>query len=67
MLQNEDLVARVTSSLLRAELFEQAGEMYEIVNQPERAFDCYRKAQAFSRAIELARSVSPAGKCLVRR
>ncbi|KAJ9575458.1 hypothetical protein L9F63_007663, partial [Diploptera punctata] len=59
MLQNEELIAKVTSSLLRAELFEQAGEIYEKVNQTEKAFDCYRKAQAFSRAIELARFVSP--------
>lgn len=61
MLQNEEVVAKVASALLRGELFEQAGELYEKVNQTEKAFDCYRKAQAFPRAIELARIISPSG------
>jgi len=61
MLHNDELVAKVASALLRSELFEQAGELYEKVNQTEKAFDCYRKAQAFPRAIELARFVSPSG------
>jgi hypothetical protein len=61
MLHNDELVAKVASALLRSELFEQAGELYEKVNQTEKAFDCYRKAQAFARAIELARFVSPSG------
>ncbi|KAJ4427860.1 hypothetical protein ANN_23861 [Periplaneta americana] len=59
MLQNDELVAKVASALLRSELFEQAGELYEKVNQTEKAFDCYRKSKAFPRAIELARYVSP--------
>jgi hypothetical protein len=61
MLHNDELVAKVASALLRSELFEQAGELYEKVNQTEKAFDCYRKAKAFARAIELARFVSPSG------
>jgi hypothetical protein len=61
MLNNDEVVAKVTSALLRGKLFEQAGELYEKVNQTEKAFECYRKAQAFSRAIELARFVSPSG------
>jgi intraflagellar transport protein 172 len=66
MLHNEELVAKVASALLHSELFEQAGELYEKVNQTEKAFDCYRKAQAFARAIELARFVSPSGTELFR-
>jgi hypothetical protein len=61
MLHNEEVVAKVTSALLRGKLFEQAGELYEKVNQTEKAFECYRKAQAFPKAIELARFVSPSG------
>jgi len=61
MLQNDELVAKVALTLLRGESFEQAGELYEKVNQIEKAFDCYRKAQAFPRAIELARIFSPSG------
>lgn len=61
MLRNDELVAKVLSALLRGKLFEQAGELYEKVNQTEKAFECYRKAQAFPRAIELARFVSPSG------
>jgi intraflagellar transport protein 172 len=60
MLSNDDSVARVTAALLKGEFFEQAGELYEHVQSPERALDCYRKAGAFSRAVELARRTFPA-------
>nr|CAD7197554.1 unnamed protein product [Timema douglasi] len=59
LLNNDDIVAKVASALLQAELYEQAGELYEKVNRTEKAFECYRKARAFPKAIELARYITP--------
>ncbi|XP_063226619.1 intraflagellar transport protein 172 homolog isoform X1 [Bacillus rossius redtenbacheri] len=59
MLRNEELVGKVSSALERADMLEQLGELYEKVNRTEKAFACYRKAKAFSRAIELARFIAP--------
>ncbi|KAK7792281.1 hypothetical protein R5R35_013312 [Gryllus longicercus] len=60
MLENEEMVYKVVTALVRSEMYEQAGELFERVNQSEKAFDCYRKGNVFSKAIELARYVSPA-------
>ncbi|CAG2063014.1 unnamed protein product, partial [Timema podura] len=59
LLNNDEIVAKVASALLQAELYEQAGELYEKVNRTEKAFECYRKARAFPKAIELARYITP--------
>lgn len=59
LLSNDDLVSRVSSALHRAELFEQAGQLYEKLNQPQKALDCYRRGHAFARAVELSRQISP--------
>ncbi|KAJ1528639.1 hypothetical protein ONE63_007034 [Megalurothrips usitatus] len=59
LLSNEDLVSRVSSALHKAELFEQAGQLYEKLNQPQKALDCYRKGHAYARAVELSRQISP--------
>lgn len=61
LLENQEYFKNVVSSLLRANLYEQAGELYEKNNETEKAFNCYRKGKAFSKAIELARYVSPSG------
>ncbi|CAL4073000.1 unnamed protein product, partial [Meganyctiphanes norvegica] len=57
--EDPELVNRIGSALLKTELYERAGDLYEKVGQPEKAMDCYRKGQAFSRAIELARHAFP--------
>lgn len=62
LLSNEDLVSRVTSALHRSELFEQAGQLYEKLNQPNKALDCYRRGNAYVRAVELSRQISPSGE-----
>lgn len=64
LLSNEDLVSRVTSALHRSELFEQAGQLYEKLNQRQKALDCYRRGHAYARAVELSRQISPSGKSL---
>lgn len=57
-----DLVGRITNSLLKVELYEQAGDLYEKVGQPQKAMESYRRGQAYYRAVELARHHFPAGK-----
>ena len=61
LLSNEDLVSQVSTALHRSELFEQAGQLYERLNQPQKALDCYRRGHAYARAVELSRQISPSG------
>ncbi|XP_042302841.1 LOW QUALITY PROTEIN: intraflagellar transport protein 172 homolog [Sceloporus undulatus] len=60
LLSNMDLVNRIATALLRGELFEQAGELFEKIQNPQRALECYRKGSSFLKAVELARSAFPA-------
>ena len=59
LLENSDLVGRVASALLKGEFYEQAGELYERVDQGDQALDCFRKGNAYGRAVELARRSFP--------
>ena len=59
LLSDADLVGRVTSSLLKGEFFEQAGELYERVGQQGAALDCYRRGEIYAKAVELARHYLP--------
>jgi intraflagellar transport protein 172 len=60
LIENADVVGRVTSALLKGEFYEQAGELYERVEQEDQALECFRKAHAYARAVELARRTFPA-------
>nr|XP_032825685.1 intraflagellar transport protein 172 homolog [Petromyzon marinus] len=60
LLGNEELVARVASALVRAELHERAGDLFEKTKNYKRALDCYKKGCSFRKAVELARSAYPA-------
>ncbi|KER27764.1 hypothetical protein T265_05253 [Opisthorchis viverrini] len=53
------LMERIIQALVKCELFEKAGEMYQKLDQLENAMRCYRQAHAFQRAVELARSSFP--------
>uniref|UniRef100_A0A3Q2XZS2 Intraflagellar transport protein 172 homolog n=1 Tax=Hippocampus comes TaxID=109280 RepID=A0A3Q2XZS2_HIPCM len=57
---NGDTVSRITASLVKAEYYEQAGDLYEKTRNPQRALECYCKGAAFSKAVELARHSFPA-------
>lgn len=59
LLQNDDLVSRIISLLVRAELFEIAGDLAHKTNQLDLAMKFYKKGNSFTRAIEIARSVAP--------
>ncbi|XP_054618204.1 intraflagellar transport protein 172 homolog [Dunckerocampus dactyliophorus] len=57
---NSDTVSRITASLVKAEYFEQAGDLYEKTRNHQRALECFCKGAAFSKAVELARHAFPA-------
>ncbi|XP_061559670.1 LOW QUALITY PROTEIN: intraflagellar transport protein 172 homolog [Phycodurus eques] len=57
---NGDTVSRITASLVKAEYYEQAGDLYEKTRSHQRALECYCKGAAFSKAVELARHSFPA-------
>ncbi|XP_048371540.1 intraflagellar transport protein 172 homolog [Sphaerodactylus townsendi] len=60
LLGSPDLVNRIATALIRGELFEQAGELFEKTRNSQRALECYRKGNSFLKAVELARLVFPA-------
>ncbi|CAG0880914.1 unnamed protein product [Cyprideis torosa] len=57
---DSDLVQHVANALLNGEFHERAGDLFESIGSDEKALDCYRKGQVFSRAVELARDRFPA-------
>ncbi|KAG7173582.1 Intraflagellar transport protein 172-like [Homarus americanus] len=57
--EDPELITRIATALLKAELYEQGGELYEKVGQTQKALDSYRKGHCFSRAVELARYAFP--------
>jgi intraflagellar transport protein 172 len=59
LIQNEDLVSRIISLLVRSEIYELAGDLAHKTNQLDTAMKFYKKGNSYSRAIEIARVVSP--------
>ncbi|OPJ79336.1 intraflagellar transport 172-like protein [Patagioenas fasciata monilis] len=60
LLTHGDVINRVSVALVRAELYEQAGDLFEKVGNPRKALECYCKGSAFLKAVELARLAFPA-------
>jgi intraflagellar transport protein 172 len=46
---------------MKAEQHQEAGELYETVQKPLKALECYRKGHVYFKAVELAKFVSPKG------
>ncbi|KRT79958.1 Anaphase-promoting complex subunit 3 protein, partial [Oryctes borbonicus] len=59
LINDHTLVATVLKNLLRQELFEAAAEIYKQLDKTELAMECYRKGKVWSKAVELARMISP--------
>jgi intraflagellar transport protein 172 len=59
LLQDENLMAKIMSALIKSELFELAGDLSQKLSQPVAAINLYRKGGTFARAIELARHHAP--------
>ncbi|RLV86206.1 hypothetical protein DV515_00015928 [Chloebia gouldiae] len=60
LLTNMDVIDRISTALIRGELYEQAGDLFEKVGNPRKALECYGKGSAFLKAVELARMAFPA-------
>eukprot|EP00924_Labyrinthula_sp_SR-Ha-C_P016582 snap_masked-scaffold_6-processed-gene-8.30-mRNA-1 protein AED:0.46 eAED:0.46 QI:0/-1/0/1/-1/1/1/0/1777 len=56
---SRDSICIVAEELRRKRLFESAGVLFEEIDDFEEALDCYNRAYAFEKAVELARRVSP--------
>ncbi|XP_059044752.1 intraflagellar transport protein 172 homolog isoform X5 [Mustela lutreola] len=59
LLANTELVENITAALIKGELYERAGDLFEKIRNPERALECYCKGSAFMKAVELARLAFP--------
>lgn len=59
LMENEDVANRVISALIKIDMMEQAGELYEKLNDSNKALECYKKGKAFAKAIDLARRIAP--------
>ncbi|XP_074197923.1 intraflagellar transport protein 172 homolog isoform X2 [Camelus bactrianus] len=59
LLANTELVEHITTALIRSELYERAGDLFEKIRNPQRALECYCKGNAFMKAVELARLAFP--------
>ena len=49
---------------MKSEHYQDAGELYETVQKPLKALECYRKGHIYAKAVELAKFVSPKGNGL---
>uniref|UniRef100_A0A2K6RB56 Intraflagellar transport protein 172 homolog n=1 Tax=Rhinopithecus roxellana TaxID=61622 RepID=A0A2K6RB56_RHIRO len=59
LLANTELVEDITAALIKGELYERAGDLFEKIHNPQKALECYRKGNAFMKAVELARLAFP--------
>ncbi|MEQ2313666.1 hypothetical protein AMECASPLE_004402, partial [Ameca splendens] len=55
-----ETVSRIAASLIKGELYDRAGDLYEKARNNQRALECYCKGGAFRKAVELARVAFPA-------
>lgn len=61
LLQNDEITTKVIGSLMKAEHYQEAGELYESIQKSVKALECYRKGNIYVKAVELAKFVSPKG------
>ncbi|XP_060552918.1 intraflagellar transport protein 172 homolog [Ruditapes philippinarum] len=59
LMSNTDLISRIASALIKGELYERAGDMYEKIRDYTQAMGCFKKGKAYRRAVELARYAFP--------
>ncbi|KAL0271339.1 UNVERIFIED_CONTAM: hypothetical protein PYX00_008457 [Menopon gallinae] len=59
LLNDDELTNRVISALMKADMSELAGDIYEKLNENFKALECYQKGKSFAKAIDLARRIAP--------
>ncbi|CAC5423828.1 IFT172 [Mytilus coruscus] len=60
LMSNSDLIGRIASALIKSELYERAGDLYEHIKDKQKAMECYKKGKAYLQAVKLAREAFPA-------
>lgn len=60
LMRDSDLVNRVAVNLVKANMFELAGDLYEHVQEFSKALNCYETGKCFLKAVKLARRTTPA-------
>ncbi|XP_076797892.1 intraflagellar transport protein 172 homolog [Arvicanthis niloticus] len=50
LLANTELVEHITTALIKGELYERAGDLFEKIGNPQRALECYCRGNAFMKA-----------------
>ncbi|KAG1963505.1 intraflagellar transport protein [Pimephales promelas] len=60
LLSSQDIISRITAALIKGEFYERAGDLFERTRNNQRALECYRKGNAFKKAVDLARIAFPA-------
>ncbi|ORZ40210.1 intraflagellar transport protein [Catenaria anguillulae PL171] len=59
LLNNTDLVERTANALVKADLWEKAGDLYLVLGQRDRALEAFEKGHCFKAAIDLCRIHDP--------
>ncbi|BFY99323.1 hypothetical protein BsWGS_02362 [Bradybaena similaris] len=59
LMTNPDLIARIATALIKSELYDRAGDLYEKIRDYQKAMECFRKGREFRRAVDLARHAFP--------
>ncbi|CAF1215295.1 unnamed protein product [Adineta steineri] len=57
--RDNDLVTRIALSLVHAEMYDLAGDLYEHVQEFSKALKCYETGKCFRKAVKLARRTTP--------
>ncbi|KTG47170.1 hypothetical protein cypCar_00003174 [Cyprinus carpio] len=60
LLSSHDIISRITAALIKGEFYERAGDLFERTRNNQKALECYRKGNAFKKAVDLARVAFPA-------
>ncbi|KAG1667872.1 Intraflagellar transport protein 172 [Nymphon striatum] len=57
--ENTDLIQRIAASLIKADFYDCAGDLYQKVKNFNKAMECYQKGKAYNQAVDLARFAFP--------
>ncbi|OAF71469.1 Intraflagellar transport protein osm-1 [Intoshia linei] len=57
--EDQSLLDRLCSALIKSECYQRAGELLEKCDRASEAMSCYKKGKIFRRAIELCRKIEP--------
>ncbi|XP_042189213.1 intraflagellar transport protein 172 homolog [Callorhinchus milii] len=59
LMTNVEVINKIAAALIKGDFYERAGDLYDKIGNPQRALECYRKGNAFRKAVELSRFAFP--------